>query len=61
MEGGLYHLRDSACLEFYDFSGPFQPSREMMLLFYGYYKQATEGPCTSPKPGFWDLVKKAKW
>ncbi|XP_053408964.1 acyl-CoA-binding domain-containing protein 5-like isoform X2 [Mercenaria mercenaria] len=41
--------------------GPFQPSREMMLLFYGYYKQATEGPCTSPKPGFWDIVKKAKW
>ncbi|KAL4228486.1 Acyl-CoA binding domain containing 5 [Mactra antiquata] len=41
--------------------GPFQPSREMMLLFYGYYKQATEGPCKSPKPSFWDIVKKAKW
>ncbi|XP_052803068.1 acyl-CoA-binding domain-containing protein 5-like isoform X2 [Mya arenaria] len=41
--------------------GPFQPSREMMLTFYGYYKQATEGPCKLPKPSFWDVVKKAKW
>ncbi|KAK3605989.1 hypothetical protein CHS0354_019670 [Potamilus streckersoni] len=42
-------------------NGPFQPSHEMMLSFYGYYKQATEGPCTLPKPGFWDVVRKAKW
>jgi len=41
--------------------GPFQPSREMMLTFYGFYKQATEGKCTIPKPGFWDIVGKAKW
>jgi len=33
----------------------------MMLTFYGLYKQATEGPCQSPKPSFWDLIKKAKW
>jgi acyl-CoA-binding protein len=29
--------------------------------FYGYFKQAKEGECTDPKPGFWDVVKKAKW
>ncbi|XP_048237983.1 acyl-CoA-binding domain-containing protein 5-like [Haliotis rufescens] len=42
-------------------NGSFQPSHEMMLRFYGFYKQATEGPCTDVKPSFWDLVKKAKW
>ncbi|XP_069119913.1 acyl-CoA-binding domain-containing protein 5-like isoform X2 [Argopecten irradians] len=42
-------------------NGPFQPSYEMMLNFYGYYKQATEGPCTKPKPWAWDVVAKKKW
>lgn len=32
-----------------------------MLRFYSYYKQATEGPCQQPKPGFWEVIKKAKW
>jgi len=32
-----------------------------MLKFYAYFKQATEGPNKSPKPPFWDLVRKAKW
>ncbi|XP_012938012.1 acyl-CoA-binding domain-containing protein 5 isoform X2 [Aplysia californica] len=42
-------------------NGSFQPSHELMLKFYSYFKQATEGPCTSPKPGFWDLVNRKKW
>lgn len=42
-------------------NGAFQPSREIQLKFYSYYKQATEGPCTIPKPSFWDLIAKAKW
>lgn len=42
-------------------NGAYQPSNEVMLRFYSYYKQATEGPCQQPKPAFWDLVKKAKW
>lgn len=29
--------------------------------FYALYKQATEGPCRTSQPGFWDLVGKAKW
>ncbi|XP_059901191.1 acyl-CoA-binding domain-containing protein 5A isoform X5 [Gadus macrocephalus] len=41
--------------------GSFQPSNDMMLKFYSYYKQATLGPCTIPRPGFWDAVGKAKW
>ncbi|XP_034718512.1 acyl-CoA-binding domain-containing protein 5A isoform X2 [Etheostoma cragini] len=41
--------------------GPFQPSNDMMLKFYSYYKQATVGTCNIPRPGFWDAVGKAKW
>ncbi|XP_012343032.1 acyl-CoA-binding domain-containing protein 4 isoform X1 [Apis florea] len=42
-------------------NGAYQPSNEIMLRFYAYYKQATEGPCQQPKPAFWEVVKKAKW
>ncbi|XP_062847203.1 acyl-CoA-binding domain-containing protein 5A isoform X3 [Trichomycterus rosablanca] len=42
-------------------NGSFQPSNEMMLKFYSYYKQATQGPCDTPRPGFWDPVGKVKW
>lgn len=42
-------------------NGPVQPSNHVMLKFYAYFKQATEGPNTAPKPAFWDLIKKAKW
>lgn len=31
------------------------------LKFYSLYKQATEGPCTTQRPGFFDLAGKAKW
>eukprot|EP00105_Crassostrea_gigas_P014842 XP_011431652.1 PREDICTED: acyl-CoA-binding domain-containing protein 5 isoform X3 [Crassostrea gigas] len=41
--------------------GPFQPSYDMMLTFYSYFKQATEGKCTRPKPWAWDIVNKKKW
>ena len=34
-----------------------QPSPQ----FYALYKQAKEGPCSIPKPGFWDVIGKAKW
>ncbi|GCB74097.1 hypothetical protein scyTo_0003184 [Scyliorhinus torazame] len=42
-------------------SGSFQPSNELMLKFYSYYKQATLGPCNTPRPGFWDPIGKYKW
>uniref|UniRef100_A0A3Q3Q8J6 ACB domain-containing protein n=1 Tax=Monopterus albus TaxID=43700 RepID=A0A3Q3Q8J6_MONAL len=42
--------------------GPFQPSDNMKLMFYSYYKQATSGPCNISRPsGFWDTCGKAKW
>lgn len=42
--------------------GTFQPSDDMMLMFYSYYKQATMGPCNIFRPtGFWDTHGKAKW
>ncbi|ALC40004.1 CG8814 [Drosophila busckii] len=42
-------------------NGPYQPSTSMMLKFYGLFKQATEGACAPKKPGFWDVVGRAKW
>lgn len=42
-------------------NGAYLPSNEILLRFYAYYKQATEGPCPHPKPAFWEVVRKAKW
>ncbi|KAG2461160.1 ACBD4 protein, partial [Polypterus senegalus] len=42
-------------------SGPYRPSYDAMLRFYGYYKQATCGPCTLGCPPFWDPVGRYKW
>jgi len=42
-------------------NGSYQPSHELQLRFYAYYKQATEGINCHPKPSFWEVVKKAKW
>ncbi|KAG9273665.1 acyl-CoA-binding domain-containing protein 5-B-like isoform X1 [Astyanax mexicanus] len=41
--------------------GTFEPSDEMLALFYSYYKQATVGPCNTTKPNAWDSIGKAKW
>uniref|UniRef100_A0ABI8A271 Enoyl-CoA delta isomerase 2 n=1 Tax=Felis catus TaxID=9685 RepID=A0ABI8A271_FELCA len=37
------------------------PGNEVKLKLYALYKQATEGPCNTPKPGVFDLINKAKW
>lgn len=37
-------------------TGSYQPSYDMMLKFYAYFKQGTEGTCTSRRPAFWDVV-----
>lgn len=37
------------------------PGNEAKLKLYALYKQATEGPCNTPKPGVFDLINKAKW
>ena len=42
-------------------NGPFKPTDDLRLQFYGLYKQATEGPNKTSKPAFYDLVGKAKW
>ena len=34
---------------------------EQLLALYGYYKQALEGACNTPKPGFFDFKGKSKW
>uniref|UniRef100_A0A8C5QDC6 Acyl-CoA binding domain containing 4 n=1 Tax=Leptobrachium leishanense TaxID=445787 RepID=A0A8C5QDC6_9ANUR len=42
-------------------NGAYRPSYEEMLRFYSYYKQATLGPCSIPRPGFWDPIGRYKW
>lgn len=42
-------------------NGSYQPSNELMLRFYGYFKQATLGPCKGARPAFWDVVGRAKY
>lgn len=34
---------------------------KVLLSFYGYYKQGTEGPCNSPTPNWYNIKGKAKW
>ncbi|XP_016658283.1 acyl-CoA-binding domain-containing protein 5 [Acyrthosiphon pisum] len=42
-------------------NGAYQPSKDLLLRFYAYFKQATIGPNNQPKPSFWDVVNRAKW
>ncbi|XP_072343322.1 acyl-CoA-binding domain-containing protein 5-like isoform X2 [Scyliorhinus torazame] len=42
-------------------NGSYRPSHEKMLKFYSYYKQATIGPCSISRPGFWDPIGRIKW
>lgn len=32
-----------------------------LLILYGYYKQATEGSCKTPRPSWYDTKGRAKW
>lgn len=32
-----------------------------MLRFYSFFKQATDGPCKTRRPAFWDMVGKVKY
>ena len=38
-----------------------RPDNATLLKIYGLYKQATSGDIASTKPGFSDLVGRAKW
>lgn len=42
-------------------SGSFDVSVSDRLYFYSRYKQATEGPCSAPKPSVFDLQGRKKW
>jgi len=39
-------------------NGPFQPSNELLLKFYGYFKQATQGSCNTSKPSIFKVVER---
>jgi diazepam-binding inhibitor (GABA receptor modulating acyl-CoA-binding protein) len=38
-----------------------RPDNATLLKLYGLYKQATEGDVTEKKPGFGDMIGRAKW
>lgn len=38
-----------------------RPDNATLLKLYGLYKQATSGDVTEKKPGFSDMVGRAKW
>lgn len=38
-----------------------RPDNATLLKIYGLYKQATSGDVTEKKPGFGDMVGRAKW
>ncbi|XP_044149646.1 enoyl-CoA delta isomerase 2-like [Bufo gargarizans] len=37
------------------------PGNDIKLKLYALFKQATQGSCSTPKPGMLDFVNKAKW
>ncbi|XP_076152164.1 acyl-CoA-binding domain-containing protein 5-B [Alosa pseudoharengus] len=60
----IHHLRFDAAVKVIENlppDGSYQPSQDMMRVFYSYYKQATHGPCDVSKPTSWDSEEKAKW
>jgi acyl-CoA-binding protein len=52
------HVNSSS---FHFHAGLFDIPTSQMLRFYVYFMQATKGPCTQPKPHFWQLIEKVKW
>ena len=40
---------------------PERPDNQTMLKMYGLYKQATIGDASGTRPGFTDMVGRAKW
>ena len=40
---------------------PERPDNQTMLKMYGLYKQATSGDASGTRPGFTDMVGRAKW
>jgi acyl-CoA-binding protein len=40
---------------------PEKPDNRTLLELYALYKQATEGDATGKRPGFSDMVGRAKW
>lgn len=40
---------------------PEKPSNEELLLLYSYYKQATNGDAAGKRPGFTNMVGRAKY
>lgn len=40
---------------------PVKPSNDDLLFLYAHYKQGSDGDCSGSRPGFTDLVGRAKY
>ncbi|XP_063076068.1 acyl-CoA-binding domain-containing protein 5-B [Engraulis encrasicolus] len=63
-EISVHELRFDAAvrvMENLPYDGLYTPSDDMMRVLYGYYKQATAGPCDVSKPSSWDSEGRANW
>jgi len=42
-------------------SSSFSPTYAESAKIYSYFKQSKFGACSIPRPGFWDVINRAKW
>lgn len=42
-------------------NGPFKPSNELRLRFYGLYRQASDGDVSGKRPGVFDMINRMKY
>lgn len=57
----IFQCHDFVTIFFLLILGSYQPSHDMMLRFYAYFKQGTDGACKGRRPAFWDVVGKYKY
>jgi len=57
----LFKLFRKATKYFETVVGDLELTEEMLLKFYGFFKQANDGKCDEPSPWFWDVKRKKKW
>ena len=58
-ELAVAYVRDGGAKEQLAGRNPF--STDELLKFYGWYKQATQGDCSTPQPSAWSIEARAKW
>eukprot|EP01102_Stenamoeba_stenopodia_P019253 TRINITY_DN7220_c0_g1_i1.p1 TRINITY_DN7220_c0_g1~~TRINITY_DN7220_c0_g1_i1.p1 ORF type:complete len:281 (+),score=86.21 TRINITY_DN7220_c0_g1_i1:40-843(+) len=61
MDKSTSEHRFDAAVKYTSTTKTLKPTQEEQLQLYAHFKQATIGPCNTPKPSFWEIVAKTKW